>query len=191
LALPSKIKGGIMRYERIFLTLTLILASFYLFSQSADAVVFNYTDGSWWVALSTGKGFNINPIPWVKGFGNKPTQEKGMLADVNGDRKSDAVVFNYTDGSWWVALSTGKGFIINPIPWVKGFGNKPTQEKGMLADVNGDRKSDAVVFNYTDGSWWVALSTGKGFIINPIPWVKGFGNKPKQEKGMLADVNRQ
>jgi hypothetical protein len=78
-----------------------------------------------------------------------------------------------TLGAWWVALSTGSGFVnqlwgqwSNAVQWVDV----------QVADVNGDGLDDLV--GRTGGDWWVALSTGSSFSnqlwgqwSNAVQWV--------------------
>jgi hypothetical protein len=95
--------------------------------------------------------------------------EACALADVDGDNRADAVVFTHSGpaagNSVSVALSTGSGFA-SPAVWLTGFCG--STQLCLLADVNGDRKADAVALSSTsaagaDGGVWVALSRGGGF----------------------------
>lgn len=143
----------------------------------ADAVVY-FADGSWYVALSNGAGFNAYSR-WVAGHGFGSAFQ--FLSDVNGDGKADAVVY-FTDGSWYVALSNGAGFN-GYTRWVAGHGFGSAAQ--MLGDVNGDGKADAVVYFSTNGSWYVALSNGNGF-NGYTRWVTGHG--VGSTKQLLGDV---
>ncbi|MHB8143002.1 MAG: FG-GAP repeat domain-containing protein [Thermoleophilia bacterium] len=164
----------------------------------ADAVVFfndpsgSIPGGRWYVALSNGNGFDGYTL-WKSGFGAGSNSQ--MLADVNGDGKSEAVAFyNDSDGAtpggrWYVAPSTGSSFGDQKL-WVAGHGAGSTSQ--MLADVDGDGKADAVAFfsgpvgPNPGGEWYVAKSNGNGFDQYAL-WVAGHG--AGSSKQMLADVN--
>lgn len=135
----------------------------------ADAVSFNA--GTWEVAKSTGKKFDKSKV-WLQGFGNAGT--KPFLADVNGDGKADAVAFNAATGDWYVCTSTGSKFkpAQNAVVWASGHGIGSTNQ--FLADVNGDKKADSLVFFSNDGAWYAALSNGKTFNAF-TQWTKGHG----------------
>lgn len=148
-----------------------------------DAVVFFDTaslQGDWYVALSTGDGFDPYTA-WVVGHG--VGSDAQFLADVNGDGRADAVVYfdsvNGEQGAWYVALANRAGNGFDPYTeWTHGHGFGSDQQ--LLGDVNGDGAADAVVFFDTvagqQGSWYVALAkpTGDGF-ESCLQWVSGHG----------------
>ncbi|WP_285725636.1 FG-GAP-like repeat-containing protein [Psychromicrobium xiongbiense] len=153
----------------------------------ADAVTFD-SNGTWQVALSSGNGFS-SPTVWTTNHGLGSTEQ--FLADVNGDGKADAVVYFNSDvngdgfaGDWYIALSTGSSFQQWTL-WKSGAGFNATRR--LLADVNGDGKSDVAAFfgNDAGGTWAVATSTGSGF-GNFTVWMTGFGGNTNNQ--FLADA---
>jgi tectonin-like protein len=97
---------------------------------------------------------------------------KCVFADVNGDRRLDAVGFvkssqlGAAEGDVWVALNDGfteGGEYYLPHKWSESMCVR--DDTCDLADVNGDGKADAVAFVTTGGesSTFVALSNGTGF----------------------------
>ncbi|GEM_PF-2419371 len=101
---------------------------------------------------------------WTTGpyFGTKGT----FLADVNGDRKADAIVVN--NDLITVRRSNGSVFTPNE-SWttIPFFGNKGT----YFADVNGDGKADAIAVSVLETR--VRKSTGSSF--GPAErWIDGF-----------------
>ena len=56
----------------------------------ADSIVYFAGDGSWYVALSNGSGFN-GYTRWITGHGAGSSNQ--FLADVNGDGKADSIVY--------------------------------------------------------------------------------------------------
>lgn len=92
-----------------------------------------------------------------------------VLGDVNGDQKDDVVGF--ASGGVIVSLSgaTGGG---SPAYWSVSFNSAGGWQEDwprLLADVNGDRKSDIV--GYVPGGVVVSLSTGEHFDANYY-WTK-------------------
>lgn len=120
-----------------------------------------------------------------------------MMADVNGDGKSDIVMFSHTGVV--VGTSTGNSFI-REVEKYRGFG-KDTGSWGdskprMMADVDGDGKSDIVGFSHSGVV--VALSKDKKFSTAGFEKYRYFGKdhgwKTSRPYGtgeirMMADVN--
>ena len=140
-----------------------------------DAVVFNGSDGTWRVALSNGNGFGPFQI-WKSGFGSSGSE--AFCADVNGDGRADAIT--QTGGTWQVALSNGRSFGSSQT-WLIGA----SASVSFLGDVNGDHKSDLVLFS-SNGTWQVALSSGFEF-LPPFTWLTGMGSGGATP--MLGDLN--
>jgi ELWxxDGT repeat protein len=70
-----------------------------------------------------------------------------------------SVVGRTDSGDWWMAKSTGAGFVNEYWgSWAPGAAWQDVQ----TADVNGDRRED-LVGRTGGGHWWVAKSTGTGF----------------------------
>ena len=150
----------------------------------ADAVLFNPDEGNWQVSFSEGNRF-AEPVLWSTGNGVGSTKQ--FLADVNGDGNDDAIIYFHTGlvGAWYVGISDGTGAFGGFSPWINEFGH--TADGHLLADVNGDGKADAIVFEKGTGNWSVALSDGTAF-VNQGVWKSGFGSDA--EEGFAYDVDR-
>ncbi len=91
---------------------------------------------------------------WFGGDG-----QGGLLTgDFDGDGRAD--LFTWWNGDWrgWWRLSNGTSFG----PWQSVVSDMPPQRTPVVADLNGDGKSDLLTA-YTDGRIFVWLSTGSGF----------------------------
>lgn len=150
-----------------------------------DAVTF--TDGTWTVAASNGAAFT-SPTVWTTGHGSGSTAQ--LVNDVTGDGRADAVVFFTTDvsgdgfgGDWYVAESTGTGFLGYSL-WKSGIGGGTGVV--MLGDVDANGMDDAVAVYPSAGQWGVALSTGSGFGATAL-WADGLA--AGMEEYFLADID--
>lgn len=128
----------------------------------ADAVVFFTTDvsgdgfaGDWYVAVSTGNGFQGYSL-WKSGLGGATTV--ALLGDVDGDGDADAVAVYPSTGEWGVATSNGSSFGPTTL-WATGLASGRAEY--FLADIDNDNQADAG--GYLNGTWSVGLSSGTGF----------------------------
>ncbi len=151
----------------------------------ADVAVVSPTGGGSWNAvafmeLSTATG--VTPAAWTAGLadqmrtGGTASTYFIVTGDFNGDKKADlAAMSPNATGAWsntvYVELSTGTGF--TSAAWACGLpqdmrnGGSGADYRLFASDVNGDGKSDLVVFSPNGGGGWNAnaygcLSTGSG-----------------------------
>ncbi|WP_353129861.1 gliding motility-associated C-terminal domain-containing protein [Parapedobacter pyrenivorans] len=148
-----------------------------------DAVIVE--NGAWFGAFSDGERFT-EPVSLLADAALDSEGKTALMGDLNGDGKTDAVLFDPQDGNWYVSLSEGDGFS-PPVTWAVGNGVGSTKQ--FLADVNGDGKDDAIIYFHTGlvGAWYVGLSDGKGAIGGFSPWINAFGHTA--DGHLLADVN--
>jgi hypothetical protein len=112
--------------------------------------------GDVWVALSNGSSFGASSV-WHGDFAYN--SEVPRVADVNGDGLDDIVTFvRGSAGDVYVALSNGSSFGAGQF-WHTNMGYNA--EITDMGDVDGDERSDAVVFS--QGS-------------NPVVWVAKANN---------------
>ncbi len=128
-----------------------------------------------------GKGDGTFQLPVFNG--NALFAGFGVAAgDLNGDGKLD-VIAGSQDGIF-VMLGDGKGNLSDPVDI--GFGPNPTQV--ALADVNGDKKLDAVVFDPLGGNFWVLLGKGDGTFQAATSYVMGTAQALASSM-LVADLN--
>ena len=90
-----------------------------------------------------------------------------MLADVDGDKRLDLVVFYYESSSWFVQLSTGASFEAPQLA-IAGLGqgvNLPDLADNAITfvgDVDDDNKADFVAFDHVRGIWTTNLCRTEG-----------------------------
>jgi phenylpyruvate tautomerase PptA (4-oxalocrotonate tautomerase family) len=138
-----------------------------------DVVIHDTLTGNWYVGVSTGTAFRIEL--WASGFGNRgDTVEEVFVGDFTGDGKTDVAIHDKQTGNWYVGVSTGAGFRVEL--WASGFGNRgDAVEEVFVGDFTGDGKADVVIHDKQTGDWYVGVSTGTGFRVEP--WASGFGNR--------------
>src|SRR5690606_31826479 len=118
-----------------------------------DAVIYFHTGlvGAWYVGISDGNGAIGGFSPWINEFGH--AADGHLLADVSGDGKADAIVFEKSTGNWSIAISNGTGFVTQGI-WKSGFGMEA--EECFAYDIDQDGKAD--IAYYVNGNWWVTYA---------------------------------
>jgi uncharacterized delta-60 repeat protein len=87
---------------------------------------------------------NFIPYPWGIA-GDKP-----VVADYDGDGKSDPAVFRPSTGGWFVQRSRDGFYAIQ-------FG--ASEDKPIVGDYDGDGKADQAVFRPSNGVWYLWNST--------------------------------
>lgn len=120
----------------------------------------------------------------LDGFGGEATA--WFLADVNGDKKDDAVVFYSSGGQkgqWHVALSDGtvfgKPFLCCTVPeWADGW-------TVLIGDVNGDGCLEMCGYDNKSGRWEVASAQAGA----AAPVVFGQAAKAGSDTALLGDVD--
>jgi VCBS repeat protein len=145
-------------------------------------LIISGTDNSFWGSQSTGTSFT-SPEEWVQHGGEILGADAAQYADVNGDGKAD-LIYQGSDNSFWVSLSTGKSF--TPPAWWIQHGGSFVAGQAQYADLNGDGKAD-LIFQGLDNAFWVSLSTGNGF-TSPAWWIQ-HGGSFVAGQAQYADLN--
>ncbi|MFV9510023.1 DUF2334 domain-containing protein [Tepidibacillus sp. LV47] len=113
------------------------------------------------------------------------TENVFLTADVNADHKTDFIIWQPKNGTWFFGLSNLENYPSRQD--VGGFSSHLALTnwaisniwKPLTGDFNGDKQSDVVVWNSNDGDWQVALSNGSRLIPTPgkddFSWIKSWG----------------
>ena len=119
----------------------------------SDLVIWRPTDGTWgWLKSST--GFSTQ--------GNKAWGTMGDVprtGDFDGDGRADLAVWRPSEGMWyWLTSSTGYDYGAQTLKqWGAGY----LADRPFLADVDGDRRADLLIWRPASGTWyWLTSSTG-------------------------------
>ena len=136
---------------------------------SDDLLVRAASDGTFWLAQSTGSSFSnshwgglLNSIQWTD----------ITAGDYNGDGMTDTVARAH-DGTWWASISDGTR--LNNSYWGR-WSTNVTWFDVSVGDFNGDGMDD-IAGRAGNRTWWVNRSNGSNFIIeywgnwtNTIDW---------------------
>ena len=146
------------------------------------------TDGSVSVLLGKGDGAFQAAVAYHSG-GPRPTAV--AVADVNGDRRPDIIVPNYSN-TVGVLLGNGDGTFQPVVTYPTGDTDVGLPDSVAIADVNGDGKPDLVVTNFTGQSYLskqvsVLFGNGDGTFQAAVQYASG-GLVPYSVA--VADVNR-
>jgi hypothetical protein len=111
------------------------------------------------VSLSDGTGFPVY-ANWFSTVSMADAQDTVYFADVNGDKKADLIARVQSTGAIRVALSNGVGF--PSWSWASAPGLLNADDELLIADVNGDTRTDIVVHRGATASDAGAILVGLG-----------------------------
>lgn len=99
-------------------------------------------------------------------------QNRGPVRDINGDNRSDVILYDPVSGNAHAALSNGAGgFSYANAPYTPGF------DTLRLGDWNGDGKADLVLYNSVTSLAYIGLNDGAGgFTFSSLFWSPGFNH---------------
>jgi glucose/arabinose dehydrogenase len=145
-----------------------------------DIANFHPSNGTWWVARSTGTSFTTTK--WAD-FTTNSGWSSQSVGDFNGDGRDDIANYFAGNGTWWVSESNGSGFATSR--WAD-FTTANGWQARLVGDFNGDGRDDIAQFHPSNGTWWVSRSTGASFVTSL--WAD-FSTASGWEARLVGDFN--
>jgi hypothetical protein len=149
----------------------------------SDLVVWRTSTGTWyWLTSSS----NYNPAAAVaKQWGNASLGDQPMLADMDGDRKMDLVVWRASSGTWyWLTSSSGYNYATSG---TKQWGSQGSGDVPKLADIDGDGKADLIVWRAPSGTWfWLTSASGYDYAQSGV---KQWGSQGAGDVPLVGDLD--
>jgi hypothetical protein len=121
----------------------------------ADLIVWRAPSGTWfWLTSSSGYSYAASG---AKQWGNQGNGDVPMIGDLDGDSRADLVVWRAPVGTWYsLTSSTGYSYAQSgAVQW----GNQSLGDVPLLTDLDGDGRSDLVVWRAPSGTWYWLKST--------------------------------
>jgi hypothetical protein len=151
--------------------------------RAADLILWRPSDGTWYSLTST-SAFNYS-VARARQWGNAALGDVPLLGDMDGDRLTDLVIWRASTGTWyWLQSSTGyQALFAGSAQW----GNASAGDVPMLADMDGDKKMDLVIWRASTGTWyWLTSSTGYSYATAGS---KQWGSQALADVPKLADMD--
>lgn len=149
----------------------------------SDVALYDRENERMGLVFGTGAGFKR--IRWQDIYLQKDRKNNLLVGDFNGDRKDDIAIEDAGKGDWRLLLAgRGADFTLAGELWLKNW-KSGNNGRPFAADINGDGKSDLVVYNQS-GYWQMATSDGNRFVDRGEfgPWGAGSESVP-----LVADMN--
>ena len=92
-------------------------------------------------------------------LGDETEDDVPLVGDFDGDGRSDLAVWRATTGTWrWLPSSSGYA---DAAMGEKQWGNQSAGDVPVIADIDGDGKTDLVLWRASTGTWyWLTSSSG-------------------------------
>ena len=149
----------------------------------SELVVWRPATGTWfWLLSSTGYDYAApQSIQW----GNQALGDVPLLGDIDGDRKADLIVWRASTGTWyWLTSSSGYSY---EAAGSKLWGNRDLGDRPFVADIDGDRRADLIVWRASTGTWyWLTSVSGYAYAA---AGAKQWGTGLEGDEPLVGDID--
>ena len=124
----------------------------------ADLIVWRASTGTWYW-LTSSSGF-APAAGGARQWGSQSAGDVPMLGDMDGDGRSDLIVWRASTGTWfWLTSSSGYSYAAQGQKQWGGSADTP-----MIGDIDGDGRADLIVWRGSSGVWfWLGSSSGYSY----------------------------
>ena len=149
----------------------------------ADLVIWRASTGTFFW-LTSSSGYSPSSAG-SKQWGNNSLGDTPMLADMDGDRLADLVIWRASTGTWhWLTSTSGYSYTSAGL---KQWGSASAGDVPKLGDVDGDGRADLIVWRASTGTWfWLTSSTSFEYTRAGI---KQWGNQAMGDTPLVADID--
>jgi hypothetical protein len=124
-----------------------------------DLVIWRTSSGTWyWLTSSSGYAY---AAAGARQWGNPTLGDIPKVGDMDGDGRADLIVWRAPSGTWyWLTSASGYDYAAAR---AQQWGNESLGDVPMLADLDGDGRSDLTVWRTSTGTWW-GLTSSSGYL---------------------------
>jgi VCBS repeat protein len=144
-----------------------------------DLVLWRASTGTWYW-LTSSSGYNGSGS---KQFGSQANNDVPKIGDIDGDGKADLIVWRPASGTWfWLTSSSGYNYAQQG---QKQWGNQNAGDAPMVGDIDGDGRTELIVWRASSGTWLWLTSTTSYSGSNGIQW----GSQSAGDIPLLTDLD--